>query len=746
MGIFIKRPLCLFCFSFIGASLLGCAFGGKYNLFAFFGSLLVASLFFALSFVHEKRKFGFIEAAIALLFVALAFLSLYLSVTLEKNKATEYCGEGKTVRFLVLDKDYGSRYSSKYTGRLISVNGTDVDIPAELVSEYDGEYAIGDVVFTFGNIELLEAKEDGKIIILPSDTVLSIETTVEAEQAIVSPCDGYALSILCARIREYVSSVFLDRLGFEEAALSIGLLSGDKTRISPELIRDFRRSGISHVLAVSGLHLSLVIGAAELLLRRFYIKKPIRCIMLTVLAFFLLMLSGFSPSACRSVIMLLCVYFIYLLFRDSDALTSLGVAGFFIILISPKSVGDIGFWLSFLATFGLVTWLTLFDSARRKKRKEKLSKIIASAFRKLVLALATTFCATISILFVTWMFFGEVSIIGLVTNLVVTPLCELYLILSIIIFLLGGLPYLSAALSFCAEFLCKAITSLSAFFSSLEGAVISLRYPFAEVIIIVMSVLLLLLLIIKLRRKILILAVPFAAIISFCVCLAVFNYTNDGLRVNYVNNGSRDSLALVEKSTAVIFDVSDGVYTPFYDSVRAAGESYATETGAVVLTHYHTKYISSLDNICRNEMVRRIYIPLPEAENEVLIAADIGRSAKENGVALVTYEYGDVVSLGEELRFLVRQPDKCSYSTKKIINFTVFYKDKMLYYADSSWEHGVDAEKVAKSIELCDAVIFGAHGPERKGKNESYPLLDYPDVIAVGAVDEGKTVVRFQIN
>lgn len=712
MGIFIKRPLCLFCFSFIAASLAACLYDGRYNLYLFFACLFAFIVCLVLSLIIKKKRYGLYEAMIALLMAILALVSSFVFIDRREDKAKELCGEELTVEFLVLEQNYASNYSSSYDGKLISVNGRKVSVPSMLKCSYEGEYALGETIFTLATVSIPEKTED-RIISLPSDIILLVTPTVEKEQAIIYK-DSSRFDVFCTELRQGVKDRFMKLLDFDSAALSIGLVTGNKDALATEVIRDFRRAGLSHVLAVSGLHLAIVIGSVELLMRRLYVKKSLRCLILALLSFVLLMLSGFSASACRSVIMLLITYFVYILSRESDALTSLGIAGFVILLFSPRAVGDVGFWLSFLATFGLVTWLKLVTDLRRAspEKKGRLKKLVDSAFCKVLMIIATSVCATLSICVVSWLVFGEISLIGPISNLVVTPLCEVYLMFSLIVFILGGIPLISTLFSFIATFLSRLIVGLSAFFSAQSFSVISLRYRFAGVIIVLATLLMLLLLILKLRHKRIILSVPIVAIASFFICFFVYNSIYNGTRATYINSENKDAIVLTKGRNAIVFDISDGTYTAFGGAVAAASDNYATEIFSIVLTHYHSKHISSLDSILRSEMVRSVYIPTPHDDDELAIAHSIALSAEENGVLLVIYDHGEEIFPSDEMSFCVPEPTTRKGSTKKIINFCVMTEGKLLTYADSSWELGDNAYKVKKWVKGSDILILGSHGPE----------------------------------
>lgn len=740
MGIFIKRPLCLFCFSFIAASLAACFCGGKYNLYLFLTLCAALSVCILLSFVIRKRRYGLIEASIALFMAVVAFVTSFIFIQCVDKKREAFCGNDITAEFVVLKTEYSSRYSSSYEGKIISLNGRRVSLPAYLKCEYEGEYAVGDTVFTLVDIVCLDKDNENDLIVLPRDITLSATPVVEKEQAIVYD-SAPRFDVLCAKARRAVNERLSSCLDFDSSSLAAGLLTGDKSAIATEHVRDFRRAGLSHVLAVSGLHLAIIVGSVELLLKKLYVPKRIRCVLLSLTSFALLVLSGFSASACRSVVMLLCAYFVFLLSRDSDALTSLGVAGTLILLISPRTVGDVGFWLSFLATFGLVTWLELLKTSGIRKKG-----ILASGIKKTWTVISTSLCAILSICFVSWYVFGEISVIGPLSNLAVTPLCEIYLVLSLVVLLVGGIPFISELLAVLLGGMCRAIYFLAGAFSKIGASVISLEYRFAGVIIVLATLLGLLLLIVKIRHKRIILTVPVAAIIAFTVCLVSFNYIYDGTRGTYISDEGRDAVVLSRGHSAIIIDASDGTYSPFYNAILSAKDSYATDVSTIVLTHYHAKHVSSLDGIFRSEMVHCAYLPAPTNENELLLANAIAKSAEENEVSLVIYDYMEQVRLDEETSIFVYEPAVRGGSEKKIVSFCVNIGGKLLTYADSTWDAAGDTEDISCVIEKSEVLILGSHGPKRPEEVPVIPTIYAPSTVIFSTSDVGGTKVCFYID
>lgn len=158
-------------------------------------------------------------------------------------------------------------------------------------------------------------------------------------------------------VRKSLSRPLKEYLPAEESGVLNALCLGQRNSLSATAETDFRRAGLSHLLVVSGLHLSLVAVAVRSLLRRagLGIRWSAALTVPVVIAFVLLV--GATPSVCRAAVMCLIWLVGQLLWRRSDGLNSLGLAAALLLLYNPYTLLSAGAQLSFFATAG-VLWLT----------------------------------------------------------------------------------------------------------------------------------------------------------------------------------------------------------------------------------------------------------------------------------------------------------------------------------------------------------------------------------------------------
>lgn len=137
------------------------------------------------------------------------------------------------------------------------------------------------------------------------------------------------------------------------AAFYEGMLLGDRSAIDEHLKLGFQIVGIAHILAISGLHISLISALAGKLLRRLGIGIYASSVSVLVILFLYGMMTGFKVATVRAIAMMLLAVCGRLLGRDYDLLTADGVALLILIICNPYRIYDGGMWLSITAVTGV---------------------------------------------------------------------------------------------------------------------------------------------------------------------------------------------------------------------------------------------------------------------------------------------------------------------------------------------------------------------------------------------------------
>lgn len=237
---------------------------------------------------------------------------------------------------------------------------------------------------------------------------------------------------LIRQVRDRISNILRARLPASVSPLATALITGDKSGMTVQMRENFTRSGLSHMLAISGLHMGLlawlvfsVLGRILLLIPRIgtrFLVKKIAAACVIPLLFGYLVLSGMSFSALRAFIMVTLSMLAIMLDQRAISLRNTAIAACIILLIFPESVYSVSFQLSFASVTGLCC---VFSASSKKRVSVSISKIWGFIQRNLITpiqqSMVTTLVATLATTPIIIYVFQRVTLVGVLGNLVAVP-------------------------------------------------------------------------------------------------------------------------------------------------------------------------------------------------------------------------------------------------------------------------------------------------------------------------------------
>ncbi len=429
-----KRPLVLAAVLFAAGVVLG-RYIPAVVVYGVAAAVFIAAAF-CLRFFTKKER-GAKQYAVWLAGAACAMLAAFFTSNAMAVTPVSV-GEGLTVTGHV----YSDPYQNDYGSYVYLLDGVTVEgesggnvklyVPVEL----NVDIACGDVVETVAEVEYPRGVRnpggfDDRLYLLSQ----GVELKAYAQSAKIT---GFQSSPAVAMVhtRQYVSTV-MDRV-FEAdvAPVAKGLLIGDTRGIDDEAAQDFRNTGMTHVLSVSGLHAAILIAAVYTFFRIIRLGRTPRLIGALVFIAGYTFIAGMPPSMVRAAIMASVVLLHRHFGRQSDTLNGLALAFIASLLISPLELFSAGFQLSFGAVFGMLTLGWQMARWLRKKLPTKLDKLGE--------AVSASAGATAGTLPVLASAFNRVSVFSLLLNLVLIPLSSAIIVL-VFICTLTGIVYAPAA-------------------------------------------------------------------------------------------------------------------------------------------------------------------------------------------------------------------------------------------------------------------------------------------------------------
>ena len=251
-------------------------------------------------------------------------------------------------------------------------------------------------------------------------------------------------------------------------AIISALTIGDKSKLTREIKATYNAAGVSHILALSGLHigiLSMILSWLFYPLRRVCGGKWIASFLIVGLLWGFAFLSGLSPSVIRAVTMF-SAYVVASIFSEDrfSGFSALTLTAFIMLIYQPMYLFDVGFQLSFMAVLGIFLFYPLIDSLFVVR-----NKIVAYLWNIISLSLSAQLATLPLILY----YFGTFPVYFLLSNLVVAPIAVFILSATLLALALGVFP---VAANFVVQGLDFAVRTLNEVMEHWSGAQITSAY------------------------------------------------------------------------------------------------------------------------------------------------------------------------------------------------------------------------------------------------------------------------------
>ncbi len=723
MALLYRRPLAAAAFLLIFTAFLSYLLPMRIIFVMILTSGILCAILFSLCVKYgvSYRKFSLLLLAIALLLGA----SRVMLHRAERNDLTQaYSDSSVSAELIVKEVLYNSTYGAEYLVKVECINGEDKDTYAILRSEqilpfYTGDRFKGD--FTVKDLGFEAYRENGEYTYLAYGAQLLL--LVESTETLTLLSSGtHSFSARLCDLRTLLSARISTACEGEAGKLLGAMLLGTRESLSDTTVRDFRRIGTSHLLALSGLHLVILTGLLDRVLYHLRAGKRFRIAAVLCASLGYLVLTGCNYSMLRAVFMLSFVYLAFLLRGDHDALTGLASCAALILLITPNAIFDLSFQLTMLATLGLLIFgrMQILLNVLLPPKGGRLIRGCLSMLRFFLSSLIVSFSATLAILPVLWLTFGELSLLTPLSNLVLVPLSTPLLVLALLLLLFPVFP-IAAAGGFWAD----AMLTIASYFSKLP-CVLSLRYDFLPYLLIPFFALLVALLLSDLKKWKPLIAVPcFAAIVAFAICLAITRAAEaETLTVYYRQAGENEGLILLQNGTAVICDISNTSFSQLNADFETAKQHGATEVERLMLSHYHERAVNAIARFSDQVVVREIWAPMPATESDGDVLLSLYEMAKARDLALYVYQQEVPIEIFDGAQLCIGEPLYESRSVQAAQAISIRFGSEELCYHNAALS---EYERHAALSHDCSAstLILGTHGPrphERVELSESKAL------------------------
>ena len=505
----------------------------------------------------------------------------------------------------------------------------------------------------------------------------------------------------------------------QSAELSRAIMLGDKDALDDDVLDNFRKTGTSFLIVVSGLHLSVALAFVTKIISRFTKRRIPLCVASIIVIIGFAALTGFNYSVIRAATAVIIYQIGRILLRNSDPLNSLGFAALAITIINPCAVGDLGLLMSFSATMGIILWADkingfFIQKTNAGKIKKKIIKKPLYFFFNLI---SVSIAAAIWILPISIIAFGKISPIVVIVALFTEPLASGVLILSLfcaVFYAFHGIPGLSIVFDFIAQIiayadnlLCRLLIFINGTFAKLPFVSVKADSAAVYIWLAVTATMVIIGYLIKAKRTYVISAINISFALMFILTA-----------VSFLTADKSSRLTVYQSGKGVCIELKKG----YNISLLSAGGNNKV---------YKTICEDATDS---NDVIDNIIIP--KSNNYDSLLPDLATDYKINNLITNTMSAEDIEQISSVTPYVVKDESIQTVKLNTEDSVKIISTDDVLYQYIHCGENNIlfvpsggNIQNLPEEYRCADYVILD-------GIPRNCELIDSDDLIFTGSVNE----------
>lgn len=442
---------------------------------------------------------------------------------------------------------------------------------------------------------------------LKTQKIYGLITTNKIEKIEKSKYNKILIKVNDLRNKIYEKANIL--LEEDEAGILSGILIGNKENISQDLITNFKNSNLSHILAVSGAHVSYIILGITFIFTKSKMSKKISKILTIIILIFFIILTGQTASVARACIMAIYIIIGSLIYKKPNILASISISTLIILIINPYKILDIGMQLSYGGTIGII----LFNKILLEKIKqpntniELLNKLIKSIKEILIV----TVSANLIIFPIMAYHYNTISLTFFISNILAGPILGTIIILGFITIFISFISVGFAKItSIILSLFLKLLILIANFSSVLPLSKIYVKTPSIISIIIYYVILLLFIYIWKMKKrpkrrfeKTIIIKIKkskrkiISIILILSILFQIIKIIPSDLGIYFIDVGQGDSTLIVTPNhKTILIDGGGNLNNEVYDVGKNTVIPYLLDRGIskldyIIVSHFDSDHV-----------------------------------------------------------------------------------------------------------------------------------------------------------
>ena len=541
----------------------------------------------------------------------------------------------------------------------------------------------------------------------------------------------------------------------ETRGVVLGILLGDKSSIEEDVRQNFADSSLSHILAVSGTHISYVVICISVLFKKLKLNKNIRKVLTSLVLFMYLYLVDFSVSATRAVIMSTIVIMQMLFYRKQDTITTIAFSSIIILINNPYSILNIGFLLSYGGTIGIILFVNRIsieskeDFFQRFKSYLKDICIVTISAQTIIMPIIIYYFNTISFTFI---------ISNIIASLIIGPIIMIGLVIIAISFF--KIPIISLIIRF-YNILIVILVRTADIISKIPMSKIYLKTPTTLEIIFYYSVVFLIALLIyikKSNRKFIKKTIQIDIynlknffinnrnkVLIFISIVSLISITSikipKELKINFIDVGQGDSClittpqnkkVIVDSGGSESYDVGKNVLLPYLLDKRITKIDY------IMISHFDTDHCKGFEYVLENIKVKNVIISKQSESSENF--KQIMKIIRKKRINLIIVQKETKIKIDNFTTVDILSPQSENIADNMNDNSIVAkfeaYNFSILFTGDASEK--IEKELIKEKINLKSDILKVSHHGSKTGTSEEFLKSVKPKIALIGVGENNK--------
>ena len=757
----MKRPILIITLGFI----IGIMMGLYLNIAPFiFLTLIILIFTMKLIKIKSKNKYiklvnVFIKNNIILLILASAFLSSIYIQYYENKYDKVYNNFNKTeIISTIVSNKKETEYKNTYIIELEDYNkikfilrvakNKNIELNYADKVRIKGEYILPEQDRNYGGFNYREyLKAEGIYGIFEADY---IDVLKKDNLSIIRKFSNNIKQKIITNINKILPK--------DTKELFLGILIGYDDNLSEDIEISFRKSSLTHLLAVSGSHIVYIITGLGFCLKLLKVPKKIVNILTIIFLILFMYIVDFSPSVVRASIMGIILLLSLTFYRENDLLTTISISILLILIENPYKILNIGLLLSYLATIGIIC-----GSKILVKKKESIGfKKVINYLKDLVLV---TVFANIFVMPITVYNFNTISLTFVISNVIagilIGPITIGGFILAIISLINLKLAYIiSIPYNLLLEVLIFSMKLTSI------GPLCEIIIPTPNIIFVVLYYLILfiILLYLQLRKsqkrtfiaKKFIISIEylknlvkkqykFIIIIFFSIIVIFFilNKIPKDLKIYFIDVGQGDSTLIITPTNKKILIDSGGAETGNFDVGESTLLPYLLDRGItsldyICISHFDSDHCDGFKYLLENIRIKNIVISKQYESTDNF--EEIIKLVVKKKVNVIVVEAGDILKIDNFVKFKIFSPSKelsTDINDNSIVMKLEYNSFSCLFTGDISKE--IEESLINKYGSLLKSTILKvAHHGSKTSSAESFINIVKPKISLIGVGKNNK--------